>query len=443
MQIKSRFVRFLTIIFLAVCGVLSLVVLEIFGTTSKPVQVPVPANARWMVRIDAASILKEEFYALFFDAKDEQLLRAMREMIEERVQKESENPPLYINFRSDMVFYGIADRSVNYIGVLLQLENAELFQRNIPVYLEEGQTVAVRGNTALLMMHTGPEKIPAGQQQLFTENCLNNGKLSAIAPKSPELNEWINLEAKAFGESGKDLKTGLFFGKDALRVTGSFTADAIRTPAYSLKAKGLFLSTSIIPTGLADSINKLLPLGSYRFPELRAITLDYNGIIVENTDQGIKALPKMNAIFEGKVPISVANIRASIPGEYLGPKNTIVFSSLTYQMKQLDERTVFIGLDSNSIQSEKQVSLFRLEGPMQPLADIEGHKMIISLMEIVVPQLKPARAFIKKTKNVSLTVRSTQPNGTSYSISGVLQFREDAFALNEVTRLLIGMKLLQ
>jgi len=440
MQIKSRLFRFLVTIFLAVCGILSLVVLEIFGTIAEPVKVPVPAEASWVIRVDAASLVKEELYSVLFEAKDDQLLRSVRKIVEERMENDTENPPLYINFRSDMVFYGITDQSVNYIGIVLQLENAELFQKNIPFYLEEGQTVAVKGNTALLLMKTGTVKVPVNQQQLLTDNYLYKGKLSTIEPKSPELNEWVNVQAKSFGEGGKNLNMGVLFGKDALRINGSFSGEVMKTPSWNLARKGLFLSTSVIPKGLADSINKLLPVGSYRFPELLSITMDYNGIIVENTDQGVKALPKMNAIFEGKVPISVAGIRAAIPVEYLGPENTLIFSSVTYQMKQLDERTVFIGLDSNSIKREAQPALVSIEGPLQPLADIQGHKMIISLMEIVVPQLKPARAFIKKTSNVSFAIRSSEPKGSQYTIKGELSFKKDAFALNEVARLLLGLK---
>lgn len=442
MQIKSRLFRFLTAILLAACGIVSLLVLEIFGTTSGITEFPVPEKAEWMVHVDASSILKEELYAVFFEAKDEQLLRSIRELLVERAENKSEHPPLYINFRSDMVFYGVSDGQADYLGVLLQLEKAEVFQRNIPVYLKKGQTVAVKGNTALLLIRRGKTTVTTERQQAFTNTCLNGGTKHSVDRKNDASNEWINIQDRSFGDGAKDLNMGVLFEKHALRLKGTFTfsGNEQKTPAYSLKSSGLFLSTSIVPAGLADTINKLLPLGSYHFPQLQAVTLDYNGAFIENTDQGLKALPKLNAIFEGKVPVSVTGIRASVPEMYLGPHNTIIFSSMTYYMKQLDEHTVFIGLDTHTILRQPQSSLLRISGSLKPLVDIKGSRMIVSLMEIIVPQIRSARTFIAKTERIDLVV--THSNGRAHAIGGKLRFSENAYAMNELTRLLVSMKII-
>jgi len=440
MQIKSRLFRFLVTLFLAVCGILSLAILEVFGSDAgKQQDLPVPATADWVVQIDAASILKEELYTVLFESKDEELLQSVKKIVEERSETDTEYPPLFINFRNDMLFYGIHKEDVSYIGVLLQLEKAELFRKNIGFYLEEGQTVAVKGNVALVMIRLSPGKQSA-EQQAFTTQCLTKSKPTNLKKDNKLSNQWISVHSNNFGD-GKNLDMGLLFDKHAFTLKGGYQYPGTPvTPNYSLKSNGLFISTATVPRQLSDTINKLLPLGSYQFPELQCLTMDYNGLIVENTSDGVKALPKMNAIFEAKGLFTVEGIRSNIPGEYLGPKNTIRFSSLTYYMKQLDEKTVFIGVDTTAILKQKQASLYTVKGPLHPLTDMKGNKMILSVMEIMVPQLKSAKAFIKKTDYVDFSVVRT--SGDHYKVNGKIQFTKGAFAMNEVTRLLLSLTLM-
>ncbi len=441
MQIKSRLLRIITILFLAVCGVLSLVLLEVFGSKPKDIRVPIPAKANWVVRIDAASLLKESVYTVLFDSQDEKLLQSIRDIAENRVERESEYPPLYINFRSEMVFYGIQDDRHRFVGMLIQLENAELFRQNIGAYLEDGQTVAVKGTTALLLNKMDEFPLNKSIQQKLTENYLEKGTFRYVRQSQRADNEWISLEAKSFLQTGKNVQAGLHFEPHALRLDGRYELDeTLAQPRYDLKSTGLFFSSAIIPDGLADSINKLLPTGSYQFPELQAVTMDYNGLVIMNTNHGIQHLPQLNAILESKTPVSLEEIKKSIPVEFIGPNNTLVFPTVTYHLQQLDPKTIFIGLDPNSIIRKPQSTVICIKGKLNPLVNIKADRLITMGIQLMVPQLTSARSFIEHTKSVDFSIKRA---GKSYKVSGNLEFVNDAYPLSEISRLLIDLNVIQ
>lgn len=441
MQIKSRLLRILTILFLAVCGVMSLVMLEIFGSQTKDIRVPVPAKADWVVRIDAASLLKEGVYTIFFDSRDEQLLQSIRDVAENRAERESEYPPLYINFRSEMVFYGVKDESHSFVGMLLQLENAELFRQNIGAYLEDGQTVAVKGSTALILNKTDNLPLSKKAQQQLTENYLEKGTFRYVRQSERKSDEWISVEMKSFMQTGKNVQAGLHFEPHALSLKGRYELDeTLEQPRYNLKSTGLFFSSAIVPDGLSDSINKLLPTGSYVFPELHAVTIDYHGLVIVNTDKGIQNLPQLNAILESKTAVSLEAIKQSIPTEFIGPNNTLVFPSVTYHLQQLDSKTIFIGTDPSSILRQPQNTVICVKGKLHPLVNIKADQLIMMGVNLMLPQLHSTRSFIEHTKSVDFSVKRA---GKNYDVSGKLEFTNDAYPLSEISRLLVNLKVIQ
>lgn len=435
---KSRVLHFFLILVLGFFGVISLVLLDVFEYDAPAAVVRVPREADWILHVDLEQLAKDEAYALLFEAKDDQLIAQLRKMAEERVEKTSHNGSLTIDFRQQVIVFGAHKDTNVFTGILLQVMHPDTFKANIQKYLEPQQTFAIRGNTALILTQRNETVLQQQARQLFARSYLENSQPAQVhtAKEQPFLTFDIPLRGKEQG----NLYMAVHHELHALELNGSFASNTVLPTAdYTLKSNGLFISTSIIPAGFSDSLNHLLPIGSFRFPELKALTLDYQGLTVEQTTQGVLALPHMNLILESVTPVSIDSLFAAIPADMIGKNHTIVMASVIYQVKQLNERTLFIGLDPTTIQQQKQASLCTVKGSLGSLAKISGSTFMMAILDVI-PAIRASKDFVGRTRSIDLSIL---PSGKQYTVKGRIQFTENAYALHETVKLLLGVNLLQ
>lgn len=459
MQLKSRVFQLFCILLLTAGAIASLFLLELFGGKSKTPKIPIPKTANWVIRVDAATFVKEELYTLLFVSKDDQLLESIEQMIKDRTKRKGKNGPLYIDYQSDLVVFGTTTTSTgsaasvtaatavtikhDFVGMVFQLEKPEIFAANISMYLKKNQTVAVHENMAIILTQTDTIGLPKRVRQNMVNDYINNSPKRDFNALKKSSNELISMSFSSLGQVTKanNIQLGIENFPHQIRLTGEMEIDAseIHLPHYSLRSTGVFISTSIIPQGLADTINRLLPLGSYHFPELNALTLDYQGLSVDQTPTGILPLPKVNLILESKENIRLDEIFASLPKEIVGVSNTIILGSVVYHVKQLNEKTIFIGIDPKAIRLAKNPPIAIISGKLDALTKLSGSPFVLAFIEVL-PQFQSGKSFVNGTETIDLKI--VKKSGDTYTMKGAISFKEQVFPLNEVTKLLIGLNVI-
>lgn len=440
MRLKYRILHIFLVLFLGLLAITSLILLEVFERETPIASIPVPESAEWVIRLDLAQLAKDEAYTVLFEAKDDQLVTMLRSIAAERVDQLGENGSLSLDFRHSVAVFGSHEDSNSFIGVIIQVLNPKQFKKHIGNYITENQTVAISGNSALILTQQNKKPLSKAARQKLAESYLTKShkRLDSITKNA----SFLTIELPQKGKhktSAKELIT-VHHEAHSIELRGTFQPEEkLHFSNYGLKSTGLYIHSSIIPAGISDSINKLLPLGSFRFPELHSITLDYSGIGVEQTTGGILALPQMNLIVEANEPLSIDSIFAALPAEMVGKNNSIQLGSVTYQVKQLDKKTVFIGLNTNSIEYKKQTTVFCMKGSLKPLLEIKGSPLILAFLDVI-PAVGAARNFVNKTDEIDFTVNQS---GKICTVKGTILFKKDAYALHETIKLFVGMNLLE
>lgn len=437
MQLKSRFIHFFLILLMGFLGFIGLLLLEFFQYEAPSTDTYIPAKAEWAVRIDLEQLAKNEAYTLLFEAKDEQLIKTLRRITGERVRQRKKKGPLTIDFHADVIVFGLHLNTTRHTGIQFRVHDPETFKKNIPHYLAKGQHAQIAGHTAIILALPGSEgSDDPDETAAALLRDMRKWELPYASGKKPS---FLTIETTAFRGKQGTMTLDLFEDGRELTLQGKFHPETPLQPAnYSLRSSGLYLSTAVIPNGLSDSLNRLLPVGDFRLPELRALTIDYLGLAIAQTSVGIRPLPKMNVILESTGNFPIDSLLRTIPQELKGPHNSIRAASLTYYVKQLDKKTLFIGLDTNAIQFKKAELLCDLHGSPGTLNRIDANPTLIAFMDLV-PQVRFGKLFIGSTESIALTV--SPPKGRTCVVSGKLLFKEGAYPIHETVKLLLGLGL--
>lgn len=439
MQIKSRIVRISSLIIVAFCGLLSLLILDTFRDQKPDNAVLVPEAAEWSMRLDPVSAAKDELYTLLIEAKDEQLIKRLQQIAEKRLSKRDKMGSLTVDFNAPVVCFITREKDRRFAGLLFTIENAGQFKKNIGNYLMKGQTAVVRGHRALVLSVTDPNNCPnAGTLQKLAESYLNSTK-PVLFPRASG-NQLFAFTSGKTG-TGKLRLTGSHDSRD-FSVNGTWETSLSHTaPAYSLRSRHLLISSSIVPRQLSDSLNRYLPFGGYRLPELRAVTIDYQGIGIYQPEGGFFVVPQFNMILEGKSDISLKAILANIPPEMKGEKaDRVIVGKQVYFLKQLDAKSLFVGTDTTTVVRNTDPSILRIKGTLEPLLNISSNSALVNGLLSVLPAYNAGKHFVSATESVSFAV--APETGSKYSIRGTMRFREGKYPLHEAFRLAVGMQLL-
>jgi len=439
MRLKFRILHIFLVLLLGLIAITSLVLLEVFERETPMALIPVPKNAEWVIRVDLVQLAKDEAYTVLFEAKDEQLITMLRSMTEERVDKLDKNGSLSLDLRHSVLVFGTHEDTNSFVGIIVQVLDPAQFQQHIGNYLTTNQTVAFAGTSALILTQQNKKILPKTIRQELAVTYLKRSykRLDSISKNDSFLT--IELPGTGKYSAQKNMLLSVHHEAQSLELRGTFEPEnTLHYCNYGLKSTGLYIHSSIIPAGISDSINRLLPLGSFRFPEIRSIMLDYQGIGVEQSTIGIMAVPQMNLIVEASMPFSIDSIFAALPPEMVGANSTILFGSATYQVKQLDKNTVFIGLDISKIERKRQATIVCIKGSLKPLLEIKGSPFILAFLDVI-PAVGAGRNFVNKTEKIDLTVRQT---GKNCIVEGSILFKKETYALHETIKLFVGMNLL-
>ena len=103
MQIKKRFYAAFLVVLLTASSLFIFICLNILSTNQNNPMVPIPDDAKWVLRLDAESFVKKEIYNTLFAEKDDAFIQRVRELMEKNINTESNKKSLRIDPQEDIV----------------------------------------------------------------------------------------------------------------------------------------------------------------------------------------------------------------------------------------------------------------------------------------------------------------------------------------------------
>ena len=442
MQLKKRLLAIAAVISLTVFSFLLFSLLQLFGKQAPLEEVPIAKDTAWMLKFDASNFWKEEAYTVLFDQKDEQFLKTLKQLSDEKFTKENQ-ASLGINLYTDVIVCGLQQNDKSYTILLVDLIEAKAFEQNIASYLSQQQLGGICKNTGIIIIpsnKTSKEELKQILQMwqkspLMKRESINFEKEDLFAYK-----QLTNTSSSPF----EQLEFGVKHDQQRIEINGKcqFQSGSIEAFNFDLKPTGFYFASRIIPLNFEDTLNKYLPLGSFQFSKINGIVMDFNGIYLEEAKEGVPDLygylpiPKMNLIVSCEHPISIESILKACPDAILGAENTLNFGETDYQLKQLDAHTVYIGIDPSTVIKKPQKELLKIKGELRHLITIDGSTFIASLAQNLGP-MRVGNEFIKSTKMIDLNVVQTKQN--QYRIHGELTFNLGKQPLHEISKFLLAL----
>lgn len=443
MQVKNRWGKLIVLLSFTALAIMLLTLQQLFSKQREDSSFPLPENTLWTMRINAAEFWQSEAYEVLFEAKDELLLDQIRNEIEKQQTRTAEGGSLGIDPHTDVILAAYPAKSKPVIVLIVQLSDELAFAKSINKRLNNTSFGFIQDQNGIVIIgnkNTSSNDLQSIAYQWKTASQL---KRSSIAKNDKGLvyfKQWANDGKSLIQETNFTVEQK----EQTIHLDGTCQYKEGRVSAlnYDLNASGFYLSSRIIPIHLKDTLNKYLPLGSFKFTDITGIVMDYQSVFLEEAKAnlpeifGYLPIPRMNLIIQSKQKISIQEIIASCPESIRGTENTLNFGETDYQLVQLDDFTIFIGLDPTKVVRRPQNNLLSIQGKVQALLRVDGSGFMTAMIQNLGP-IKKGKQFLETTEAITFTV-SRAVNDT-YLMNGTIRFKAGKYPLTELTRFWFSM----
>ncbi|WP_430406893.1 hypothetical protein [Fluviicola sp.] len=445
MQIKKRFYAAFLVVLLTVSSLLIFICINMLSTSHTNPRIPIPDDAKWMIRLDAESYIKKEIYNTLFTEKDDAFIQQLKDIYEQNTNIDSKKKSLQIDFQEDAVVYGLERDGKNFLVIAVQTRNSAVFNEHISEYCKSNQIGRAQGHDAIFISQVSGEKSSKKELEGYLAK-LVQAPVIELRKAAPEKNEFIALDVKKLpANSGfSSIKLSIQHQDRSINLDGSITYPKKLSPPmkFGLKPKGVYVYSRLIPEKLPDTLLNFLPDGLTTFKDVQAFALDFNGTYLEDTkdsmpdNYGFLLVPTMNLIIQTKSSCDVRELWNAFPKSVQGTNLSLNFGNTIYHLKQLSPNTYFIGVDPRSIIPYNGNEILSINGNLEKITKVYGGVFVTAVIENLGP-VKLFNEFLKSTEFVQLKVGKKQ--GTNYSLQGQIKFKAEKHPLHEMTKMAFGM----
>lgn len=407
----------------------------------------VPTDATFAMRIDGTAVLKATAFSIILEANDPELIDIVNRQINVKRKRKGPSKNIGIDYLSDLVVYAMPFESGQILGFTYNLNRPDLMRKNASRALDSNEVYAINGNIAVVLSYTGkkhllPEqksKMIALAQKIAFEPTKNElaDKLS-----QRESNKIIQLSSKGqlFGETTLFNRSDmdLVLGDHGLKMSGVLYKNRLENrvfnqPKYTLAPDGMHFYSTLIPQKIQDTIHKFLLSKELSLPRIQAISVNYRGATINNTDRNLIYSPDLDLLvtFETDFDFKKIFIESSTLGAFKLKKAGDGLSNGVhdYIFEKVDSKTFLI----SSKKALKPIStptncLLCVKGQMNPITNIDGDKMILFFLENL-PIFKSSKDFFSKTEGINIKITDTKENKAL--VKGYFNFKNEYYPLNE------------
>lgn len=404
----------------------------------------IPNNASVYAKIDLKNIISTTFNQVLSDSKNDKLLKNIKQKLS--TMQEEKRGALGIDFLSDAVIFIAPYKKGKIVGISFNLLESDLFEKNIKNYIDKNQFSDLRKDKDVGFVYTF---IPKDHEITYPISDIKNEFLKNIQfihfPNSNEKSTEIAslIIKKSFYDPNSTFSNSIInieLKENSCIATGEFDLKNKYLTSYkSIKNSnsGLFLTTNLINTKLADSVKNLINNFGFNLPSISNLSLNYKGLNIENIDGEMGILPHLDLLisFNEKVNIDDQMIRFfnELNSVYTYDGKCLTCGKTKYYINQVDPFTISFSENKNLTITEEK-SPFTMKGDLNTIHKIQGGEIFLSLLEMI-PEYKMSKNFISTTEKINVSMKSDSRGKILFK--GELLFKKGHYPTSELINLVL------
>jgi hypothetical protein len=440
MQFKKAFASFLSMIVLfSITWMVLLFSQGILERNENKNVNYVPKDVKFALRIDSRELAGETLFSVFLESKDEEILKLMQEAFAEKKSSEKKWIKDGVDYLSDIVIFQIDYESIPLNCVLLNVSNERLFKKN---YTSESEICAVKDGVGIiipLIKASKKTELKALANKIISSP--QNGEYSSSIhhPQAGKLVEALVLT--------KNKSTfSLELANNSLLLNGeiAFNPNKVLHPIHKkLQAKGLHITTSLIPSELSDTLNSWLKQFGIKVPAFKELSMNYMGSSILN-HSGFIVIPQMELYIECLAPFDIKSLTESDSiaryFDYKLKEGWIEIQDEKLYYEQLSPTSFYIGVSKNpTFTNAPKNNYLLVSGKLSMLTEVKSEGWANTILEMI-PQYRAGKTFANRAEKIDFSI--IRMNSQKAKICGDIQFKTGFYPMNEVLKLLITGKLI-
>lgn len=451
MKLLVRWTKIVLILLLFVLGLGMISVMNFFGSEPEMIAAPIPRDAEMIIRVDAKTFWRKGIYSIVFESENYAMIeKELKKAISNKFIKRTSNM-LPVDLNKDIVVFTIDENDKHFQVAVFQLMNATKFMK-VTGEKKTRQSLAFHiGNSGYMI--NGPKNCTPGELQAVKSKISNAEEVAF--EKLGKRSDFITLRSGM--KTGKaKYEIGIQQTKEAFSATGKITGKFDFEPMkYVVKNKGLNITLASNPLALFDNTKENYPqLASltnmmqdtkafdYFFEkELTGISIDYYGVQVENSIEGLPSiqgmlpLAKMNGVFRFRKPLTLEDAMNCFPAAIHKSKSTVVMHGVLFHLRLIDQYNLFIGIDENAVIPGSRADFFCLRGTLLNLTNVNSSSFFVKAILTNYQPIKVFRSFAEATDKVDFAIQRKSAN--ELSVNGKIPFKAGKNSVNEVFKFFI------
>lgn len=412
----------------------------------------VPENATFAMRLDGTALLKSSAFSIILEANDPDLIDVINAQINEKRKRKGKSNNIGIDYLSDMVVYIMPFENGQVIGVTYNISRPDLMRKNASRALDENEVYALNDNVGVVLSYKGEMALNPKQKTQLIELANKIAFQPAKSDLSTKLsnrepNKIIQLSSKGqlfgsttlFNRSDMDLT----LEEHGLKITGQLLKNRYENrvfvqPKYTIPNSGLHFFTTLITDKIQDSIQNILHSFELGLPDIVAISLNFRGLKINNTDKNLIYSPDIDLLLTFKSPVDLReklfhNSMVLKELKLTTKGNNLTNGVTDYYFSKIDECNYLISSKKSikTIPVPKE-ALLSLKGPLEPITNISGDKMILFFLENL-PIFRSTKDFFSKTEGIDIEISNDKSQNMAL-VKGRFSFKDQYYPLNELLK---------
>ena len=398
----------------------------------------IPDGSSSVYQLDGR-VLTRELLASLLISEDEDLRQLTREQIP--TTEDGKLKPVGISFDSDIILFRLKEKGLEYSGMLFNLWDQRLFEKNVPKFLGSSSASASTEKVGLILFQLEGDRSKA---QLRNQAKKMLARKTNFAAKHP-LEENQSLISVWYQE-GDNLITdvGISVQNNQLLIDGNFeTNKKLSDQNLATYEGGFHVHSMWFPESISLRIESLLKSVDVDIPPIKQFSLNYFGTTIV-TEPSIAGLPKFIGAIEFEKDIEVDSVFKNfelISFDSLTNTSTYTVLEHNYEVTKKNPKTIELRSTRGiSVKPVHKGAIAEISGSPKYLMKLDGDDFIRRILSAT-SEYSSINSFAKEIRK--LDIKMMPVSGNKYRIRGKIVLRDEKWPLNELLKFLIRSKLLQ
>jgi hypothetical protein len=411
----------------------------------------VPSNATFVMRVDGRQLAETTLFSIVMESKDEEVIRLLERTFKNKVTDNEEFKNVGINFLSDVVIFKMDYQEGKVNGILVNLFNKRLFDKNITASNQEQHAFSSTENVGLILSYSpkNKEKVSVKELQKLANTILQNktnikvqqfianreeGKFTEVFIKGNFLGNDLHSSESSIVFEQKE-QSFLLHGE----LSMNHPENDSHVLSHQLAEKGFHITSRAFSKELSDTLGRLLSFIDKPIPEITAFSLNYEGTKIINHTSGFFVIPNMEMVIQCANPFSFQTfLKESSISQQLDCQitdNTVQFQDEILYYKQLSANSFYIGSVEQPKFKQRNVNeLLHVSGKLDPLLNIQGGGMMTAILEMI-PVFKACKGISNHSERIQFDIIEKERNKAE--IRGELIFKKEYYPMNEILKFIL------